>query len=180
MPKKQETLPAATLAKLQKLDSDLELDSPDALEIDEALLEIVSDGLPDDYDLLEDAIPSRAAFWAAWALELEVNNGGFDQFFLNKGPVPAAVALRFYTQHGPADVADLLGRAIKALPGGVLPANYDDMTELLTPDDQRERERLSNVLNELDDNFFERDGVSLSEVRLKFVLAHSTDFFKVV
>lgn len=174
---KSHRLPAASLAKLGRLAAAGRLDSEAAFDLDAALLEAVTKRLGKDDQRFAEIPDEPAMFWAAWWLEGEVNNGGFHQFFFNKGPAVAAMAQRFFKEHGPKDVAQLLDRAIKKLPGGRLPGTSEDMMALLTPEDPDEDERLMAAMEKLDSKFFEREGTSLLEARLSFVIAHPSEFF---
>lgn len=170
-------LASAKLASLRKIISSGDFDSRAASDLDYAIFMSVDKDLGSNYERLRDLPPLRAGYWAAWWLEGEVNNGGFHQFFLNKGPVPAAVALEYYTEHGPKDVAKLLSSAIKKLTTGRLPADYNAMQEVLNPDDPKEDERLLRDMDKVTDKFFDRTGPDLQETRLKFALAHPEEFF---
>ncbi len=175
-PKRATKLPAASLAKLKKLVAAGDFDSQKLRDLDYEILKAVDRAVPDDADRFTEFAEKPAGYWAAWWLEGEVNNGGFHQFFLNKGPAVAARALQFHAERGPEDVADMLRRAIAALPGAELPATYDEMMAVLVPEDPEEDERLMSALNAIDDDFFEREG-TLLETRLRYALDHPTEFF---
>jgi Domain of unknown function (DUF4375) len=54
-------------------------------------------------------------------LEMEVNNGGFNQYFFNSSGVNCFTALRELRERGKARTADLLEAAIKAIDPNGLP-----------------------------------------------------------
>jgi hypothetical protein len=174
--KKARRLSAAELKKLQRIAGAGDFDSEAAFDLDVAIFEAADKGMPQNDDRITDLPEAAAQYWAAWWLEGEVNNGGFHQFFLNKGPVVAAVALRYVKENGPKDVAGMLERAIKALPKGALPKDSNAMMKILVPDDLDEDERLMAAMEKINDKFFDREG-SLLEGRLRFALAHSSEFF---
>jgi hypothetical protein len=60
-----------------------------------------------------------AAYW----VEAEVNNGGFDQYFFNSAGDNAEVALAGLKDMGAAGAAALLERAMAVFPGGKPPAD---------------------------------------------------------
>ena len=62
--------------------------------------------------------PQRV-FSSIWALEAEVNNGGFSQFFLNDSSETAGFVVEALETIGAPKTADICRRAIKAaFPGG--------------------------------------------------------------
>jgi hypothetical protein len=175
--KQPKKLAASSLERLRRLAHARELDSDSASELVLEVFEAVDKGVYADYDKFLQVPELPAMLWAAWWLEGEVNNGGFDQFFLNKGPHVAARALQFFKAFGPKDVASMLERAIKALPGGKLPANSTGMMNALVSDDPEEEERLSAALSAIDAKCFDRRGASLQSSPLRFVHEHPAAFF---
>lgn len=132
--------------------------------------------IDDDYmEKPSSLAPEVRRYIAANYLELEVNNGGFGQFFGNKGPVPVADALAFVQERGLKTLTTLLQNAIAALPGGKLPKTYDAMEQLFADTD----EDLEETLSELDDTFYDSDEVGgLLLNRLRYALEHKAVFFR--
>lgn len=170
-------LPAAKLAVLKKVVAKGDWHSKAAIDLDHALFDAVFKDLGTDFERLRELPPVRAGYWAGFCFEGEVNNGGFHQFFFNNGPVPGAVALEFFTKHGPKDVAKLLEAAIKKLPKGRLPKDAEAMVDVLCPDDMDEDERLVREMDKVTDKFFDRKGPALRQERLKLALANAGEFF---
>ena len=79
----------------------------------------------------------QQVFSAIWALESQVNNGGFESFFEYEDPVLVAFAPDALQAIGAVSCADIVGRAISAGSGQLdnLDAEFyrypDDLTELL-------------------------------------------------
>lgn len=81
------------------------------------------------------------------ALEREVNNGGFDQFFRNSSGDTAAETLAALERIGAIQAAGLLREALAAFPGGV------------APPDRNEREKLVDAMDDaVGDSWSELDG----------------------
>lgn len=100
-------------------------------------------------------------------LEGEVNNGGFDQFFLNSSGKYKFETLDSLRRIGASYTASLLEEAIK-----VVELNSPDMKK----DDYDESTEIqSERLNELDDKFYEYKE-DLLELQLKFIKEHKDNF----
>lgn len=93
--------------------------------------------------------PQRV-FSAIWAMESEVNNGGFSQYFINS----SAESISFVTQAletiGAPNTANICGRAIvTAFPGGV-PSNADAIRTVASD----LSDEILSKLESLDQEFF--------------------------
>ncbi|EFM08813.1 hypothetical protein PaecuDRAFT_4278 [Paenibacillus curdlanolyticus YK9] len=101
-------------------------------------------------------------------IEREVNNGGFDQFFLNSAGEYKLETLESLKKIGASYTASLLEEAIRIVedpnPPGTKEDEDDEYTEI-----QRER------LDELDDKFYEYKE-DLLELQLKFINEHQDNF----
>jgi hypothetical protein len=81
--------------------------------------------------------PQQQVFSAIWALESQVNNGGFDSFFEYEDPLLAAFAPEALHVVGAVNCADIVSRAISAGSDQLndLDAEFynypDDLTDLL-------------------------------------------------
>ncbi len=125
------------------------------------------------YELLSDA---RRTVVVVDVLEREVNNGSFDQFFLNSSGDSAYTAPDALRTLGCSDAAALAERANAQFPGGVPRhraarlARMDDM-----PESARE------VWDNLDSEFFALDipfGGIAAYLGGKYVLDHPGEFFR--
>jgi hypothetical protein len=125
------------------------------------------------YELLS---PGRRAILLAEALEAEVNNGGFDQYFLNSSGDGAALtpaALRLLAQEA---AAALVERANALFPSG-------------PPVDRTQRLKLmktlgkpgSNLWSDLDTEFFDLnlpdEGLAIGSA-VPYILSHESEFFR--
>jgi hypothetical protein len=100
----------------------------------------------------ESLTPSeRSAFALRW-LYVEVNTGGFEQFFYNDAGKLAGDALRGLEFLGAQCMADILRRAMSIFPGEVVPAGQNERQEIICnslTDDQKE------LLENLDAEFYD-------------------------
>jgi hypothetical protein len=167
-------LPRTKLAELERLLALDEEDTSGEVEIDIALSEIVT---PEEWKHgFVSMSAERRKYLACFYLETEVNNGGFNQFMFNKGPEAVTAALEFLDERGPEAVAQMLRRAIDALPGGILPDTYDEMEALLA--DEVLAPPIDEAHNTINDEFFESDEPDhLLRRRLELVRDHPDEFF---
>jgi hypothetical protein len=105
------------------------------------------------------------------ALEREVNNGGFEQFFFNSSGDTALETAAALERLGAAHTAGLLRRAMAVFPAARPAANRDDR--------ERQMEALAETArhtwSSLDEAFLEyRD--NLAALERKYVAAHRRDF----
>jgi hypothetical protein len=124
-------------------------------------------------------VPQRR-YLGCWYLEAEVNNGGFMQFFDNRGPATAREALRFLEDRGPRPVASILSRAMRAFPGGKLPRTLDKLQALTLGDFSSEGEPgpIGKVVSKADDRFFAGNyAPTLIHNRLVYIRDHAKHFF---
>jgi hypothetical protein len=172
MAKKSKKLPKS---KLKSLELALGSSDPIAMaKIDTALGNAVA---PEEW---KSGFPSmseaRARYLACFYLVMEVNNGGFNQFLLNKGPGVVAPALAFLQERGLKKVASMLQRAVKALPGGKLPATNDELTDVLAGD---KAEKIDAAHGKIDDEFFKLDPSNeLTRAGLEYVRENADEFFE--
>lgn len=126
----------------------------------------------DWYELLT---PGRRAIVLVTNLENEVNNGGFDQFYLNSSGDGAALtpaALRLLGRDG---VAAMVERANTQFPGGPSPSRGARLAQM-----HKLPDRARVLWNELDSQFFELDtgfGGLGANAGLAYVRAHEEEFF---
>ncbi|MFG0282800.1 MAG: DUF4375 domain-containing protein [Phycisphaerales bacterium JB039] len=171
-------LPARQLKKLEAL---LDADKPDVSELVKVDCDLCDQFNPNKIARdLSNLTSAQRGFYVSWWLEGEVNNGGFNQFLLNKGPVFAREAISFCESRGLAQLVDLLNRAIAALPGGVLPETHDELGDILVEDDEDDGPGpIEQAHNELDSIFYDSGlGEQLMLERLRFVREHADEFFK--
>ena len=125
----------------------------------------------DWYELLS---PARCAVLLADTLEAEVNNGGFDQYFLNSsgdGAHLAPGALRFLELR---DIAKMAETANAQFPRGPSPARQARLAQM-----ERLPKSASAAWRRLDRRFFRRKPPSATDVCVRFILEHPSEFFKI-
>ncbi len=97
---------------------------------------------------LEIADPAMTEFQAMWILEGEVQNGGYDQFFLNNGLEYGQIALAGLKRIGATEFANLTQKAI----------------EIYKNQDSKFKNKRNPDFNELDDEFYDLDGLEKLQV----------------
>ena len=141
---------------------------------DENLLQTVFDNLseklPKDYKKEFQAVTSwnkpRQAIYIIWALEGEVNNGGFNQFYFNSSGQFAELAPEALKLVGATKFADLVTRANSV---------YEKENEKITKHQDGTLEGFSksyddNPLNKFDDEFYAlSDQENLQQLQIDFV-----------
>jgi len=121
-------------------------------------------------DFETQSIPQKV-FSAVWAVESEVNNGGFSQYFLNSSAETARFVVEALNIIGAPRTADICKRAIAvAFPAGLPsePAQISAGAEDFTGETEER-------LEELDDEFFEYPH-NLTDLLFAFVSKHSKEF----
>ena len=101
-------------------------------------------------DFAQQSTPQKV-FSSIWALESEVNNGGFSQYFLNNSCETASFVSEALATLGAPKTADICRRAIAAAFPAGLPENPEDISSAAAdfPDEVME------ALEPLDNEFFE-------------------------
>jgi len=101
------------------------------------------------------------------ALEMEVNNGGFSQFFLNFDGAFADELASSFEEIGALKTAEICMRAASIF-GEEIPADGDD---------EEKEEKLSELLNECDFDFYEYED-DLEELNFRFIINNKESFLK--
>lgn len=114
----------------------------------------------------------RALLAVDWC-QKEVQNGGFEQFFLNPTGVLSHEALEGFRLLGASAYAELLKQALRAFPGGVAPPTRGERARHLMRLDDRAAffERLDRAFLDL----LARE--DLEVIRTRFVRDYSDQFF---
>ncbi len=119
--------------------------------------------------------PGQRAVWAVEQLQLEMGNGGIEQYFYNSPGDTAPEALDGLRKIDAPKFARPLERAIALFPGGRVPRDRDARELLL------DEQGLSEVLIDsgVDDAWEEAYAVEeeLSKLGLDYVERHRADFF---
>jgi hypothetical protein len=115
--------------------------------------------------------PPQKVFSAIWAIESEVNNGGFSQYFLNSSAESAPFVARALDTIGAPKTASICNRAITtAFPAG-LPPDAETINAVAS---NFSDEILEN-LERLDQEFFAYPH-NLTDLLFAYVSAHPEEF----
>ena len=107
----------------------------------------------------------------AWYVSMEVNNGGFDQYFLNSTGDTARFAPDSHRLLGDLDVASLLERANRAFLNGP-PADRDQRLSEM----EQLGETAHALWNKLDDEYFKLS--QNTQYQFAYIKAHPDEFFQ--
>ena len=122
----------------------------------------------DNMSVLSEA---ERTFYITQTLEMEINNGGFSQFFYNTSGNFSNELVSAFTVIGATATAAICQKAISAL-GQVIPIDRDERQSLL---DELEGEKLNEILEECDNAFFAYED-DLNELNYNFVMKNKESF----
>lgn len=122
----------------------------------------------DNMDAL--SVPERL-FYVAQTLEMEVNNGGFSQFFYNSSGAFAGEVVQAFETIGARRTAQICGRAL-AVFGREIPVDHDERQEML---DEMDCDEVNDILEECDDAFYEYED-DLNALNRAYVLKNKAMF----
>ena len=127
-------------------------------------------------DNMETLNDEQRVIYITQALEMEVNNGGFAQFFFNSDGCFGNELVFSFEKIGAMKTAELCKKAI-SIYGDEVPTDRDERENILTPDDEKEEERIEEILSECDDAFFEYED-DLVELNYQFIINNKESFLK--
>ena len=107
---------------------------------------------------------------------MEVNNGGFSQYFFNSSGNFGNEIVASFEKIGAIKTAEICKKAISIFPNDV-PTDWGKRQEFLTPDDEKDEERIEEFFNKCDDAFFEYED-DLSELNYQFIINNKESFLK--
>ena len=110
-------------------------------------------------------------FYITQTLEMEVNNGGFSQFFYNSGGNFSNELVRAFTAIGANATAAICQKAVAAF-GRDIPVDRDEREEML---DELESEEIDEILEECDGAFYDYED-DLNELNYNFVMKNKESF----
>jgi len=122
----------------------------------------------DDMSVLSEA---ERIFYITQTLEMEVNNGGFSQFFYNSGGDFANELVSAFTAIGANATAAICQKAISAF-GREIPIDRDEREEML---DELKSDEIDEILEECDNAFFDYED-DLNELNYHFVMKNKESF----
>jgi hypothetical protein len=114
---------------------------------------------------------SQRNFYYNQNLEREVNNGGFNQYFINSSGAFAHETINSLRVIGANHTADILQSAIDQFPGKKVPSNRDERIDLVG----RIEETANEKWEELDQKFFEYKD-NLNSLNIEYVKKYRTEF----
>ena len=104
-------------------------------------------------------------FYITQTLEMEVNNGGFSQFFYNSSGNFSNELVGAFTAIGANATAAICQKAISAF-GRDIPVDRDEREEML---DELESDEFDEILEECDNAFYDYED-NLNELNYNFVM----------
>lgn len=127
-------------------------------------------------DKMEILNEEQRVLYITQALEMEVNNGGFSQFFFNSDGVFANELVSSFEKMGAIKTAEICKKAVSIF-GDEIPTDRDEIQDILVLDNEKEEERIEEILNECDDAFFEYED-DLVELNYQFIINNKESFLK--
>lgn len=124
-----------------------------------------------DRDGFESLSAAERVAYCVDALEREVANGGFEQFFTNSSGDTATETHAALVKIGAAQAASLLQTAISLFPKGAPPRDRDERTDLV----DSMSDELRGKWRELDKRFYAYPD-DLTSLMRQFVTAHRSEF----
>lgn len=122
----------------------------------------------DDMSVLSEA---ERIFYITQTLEMEVNNGGFSQFFYNSSGDFSNELVDAFTAIGANTTAAICQKAIDAF-GCDIPVDRDEREEML---DELESDEINKILDECDNAFYDYED-NLNELNYAFVMKNKEQF----
>lgn len=125
-------------------------------------------------EFAQQSVPQKV-FSSIWAVESEVNNGGFSQYFQNTSCETAGFVVEALELIDAPRTAEICRRAVAAAFPGGLPSDLDAIRAAsgdFSPD-------IEDVLSELDGEFYKYPH-DLTELLFAYVASHPDEFGAVV
>ena len=118
--------------------------------------------------------PGRRAVMLAESLDAEVNNGGFDQYFLNSSGDGASATPAALRMLGREDLAAMVEKANAQFPAGPPPARGARLAQM-----DRLPPEARNVWDELDGQYYGLKGPygGVAASAIAYILGHEAEFF---
>jgi len=136
------------------------------IELDNFIGELCNYG--DDFSTLTD---QQKLFYLNQNLEREINNGGFNQYFINSSGNNAHETILSLKAIGADKTADILQKAIDQFPNKTVPKNRNERIETV----EQIEEAADKVWNDLDNKFYEYED-NLNTLNMEYIRKHK-DFF---
>ncbi len=136
------------------------------IELDNFICELCGWG-----DNMENLTDSQRIFYYNQNLEREVNNGGFNQYFINSSGDFAHETINSLKTIGANHTADILQSAIDQFPDKKVPSDRDERIELVGQIEETANEKWED----LDQKFFEYKD-NLNSLNIEYVKKYRTEF----
>ena len=136
------------------------------IELDNFISELCSYG--ENMDKLTEP---QKQFYYNQCLEREINNGGFNQYFINSSGDFAHQTIQSLIAIGANTTADILQKAINQFPDKKVPQDRDERIEIV----EQIEETATEIWEELDEKVFDYED-DLNTLNLSFVRQHKSDF----
>jgi len=114
---------------------------------------------------------AERVFYITQTMEMEVNNGGFSQFFYNSSGNLSNELVSAFTAIGANATAAICQKAV-AVYGRDVPVDKGEREELL---DELESAEIDEIWEECDDDFYAYED-NLNELNYKFVMKNKNSF----
>ncbi len=121
-------------------------------------------------DFASQTVPQKV-FSSVWAVEAEVNNGGFSQYFLNSSSETASFVAEAFDSIGAPRTADICRRAISC----AFPAGLPSTPEAISSAAAAFPDEVLDQLGVLDSEFFAYPH-DLTDLLFGYVSAHPEEF----
>ena len=111
-------------------------------------------------------------FFVTQQLEMEVNNGGFSQFFYNFSGDFAHELVHAFTEIGAKKTVEICKKSLGVFPQD-LPVDVDERQEML---EEMESDEIEEIFNACDDEFYEYED-DLNTLNYNYIMKHK-EFFR--
>ena len=156
------------------------LESIEERDFSFAVFEYVSLAIKDDHDHEFDIVSQMSqgmqAVYTTWWVQAEIDNGGFHQYFYNKGTQWALKALEGYHLLGAPKHALLMSQAIDLYRQEEEGQNEFYSGNPLTTLEEYVEARKVSCLPELDDLFYDLDEEDLVRLSFEYMKTHMDEF----
>jgi hypothetical protein len=149
-------------------------------ELVDAVTERIAEAVPSPFENkvpLLAATPGQRAVYALSWLDVEVNNGGFHQFFFNPSGALAREALGGARLVGLGEHAAIIEEAFSAFPDGEVPEDFDERVSLHEGLSEADSDRI-DACDERWYELAERSGDGLYKALAVYIRSHPEDFFR--
>jgi hypothetical protein len=136
------------------------------IELDNYIAGVASYG-----DTVEELTPPQRNFFFNQNFEREVNNGGFNQYFINSGGGFAHETITSLQSIGANKTAAILQHAIDQFPGSKVPKDRDERHETV----RQIEDEADKVWGDLDQKFFKYED-NLNALNIAYVKANRNSF----